>query len=284
MSMTFLTTPAAALSDPRCYVQRDSDSQWFGSATGAAPHAWAAWGAGIWVTASVDATASLRYASGALALGNSLTGTFSFTDGALSAATLQTAWGSWRTDASGNEASVDSADIDTIATDVVGLDGAAMRGTDSAALASVATETRLARLDAAVTTREASGAATAALASYDPPTNAEMEARTVAAASYATAANQTMILNRIGSFTGTGLNTIFGFFRAVMRKDASLTPSDVGGTYDNTTDSLEENARIVRALVLGNFNLNGTLFTLYEEDNVTVLKQFTVSATGRVAI
>lgn len=39
--------------------------------------------------------------------------------------------------------------IDTIAVDVAGLDGAAMRGTDSAALASVCTETRLAELDAA---------------------------------------------------------------------------------------------------------------------------------------
>lgn len=39
--------------------------------------------------------------------------------------------------------------IDTIAVDVAGLDGAAMRGTDSAALASVCTEGRLAELDAA---------------------------------------------------------------------------------------------------------------------------------------
>ena len=43
--------------------------------------------------------------------------------------------------------------IPTIATDVAGLDGAAMRGTDFAALASVATEARLARLDVAVSTR-----------------------------------------------------------------------------------------------------------------------------------
>jgi hypothetical protein len=40
-------------------------------------------------------------------------------------------------------------DIDAIAVDVAGLDGAAMRGTDSAALASVCTEGRLAELDAA---------------------------------------------------------------------------------------------------------------------------------------
>lgn len=40
-------------------------------------------------------------------------------------------------------------DIDAIVVDVAGLDGAAMRGTDSAALANVCTETRLAELDAA---------------------------------------------------------------------------------------------------------------------------------------
>ena len=39
--------------------------------------------------------------------------------------------------------------LDTVAADVVGLNGAAMRGTDSAALASVCTEVRLAELDAA---------------------------------------------------------------------------------------------------------------------------------------
>lgn len=55
----------------------------------------------------------------------------------------------------------------------------------------------------------------------------------------ATSANQTAILNRLGNFAGSGLNTVLGFLRAMMRKDASLTPSDVGGTFDNTTDSLE---------------------------------------------
>jgi hypothetical protein len=48
----------------------------------------------------------------------------------------------------------------------------------------------------------------------------------------------TTISNRIGSFTGTGVNTILGFFQALMRSD-STTPSDVGGTYDDATDSLQ---------------------------------------------
>jgi len=72
-----------------------------------------------------------------------------------------------------------------------------------------------------------------------PPTNTQFEARTIAAADYGTAANQTTLLNRIGAFTGTGLNTILGFLKALMSKAGGLTPSDVGGTYDNTTDSVE---------------------------------------------
>ena len=57
----------------------------------------------------------------------------------------------------------------------------------------------------------------------------------------ATAANQTTILARLGGWTGTGLNTILGAFRAIAGKAASLTPTDLssGTTYDNTTDSLE---------------------------------------------
>lgn len=56
----------------------------------------------------------------------------------------------------------------------------------------------------------------------------------------ATAANQTTILNRLGAFTGTGWNTILGFLRALLRKDVGVTlPSDIGGTFDNTTDSIE---------------------------------------------
>lgn len=47
------------------------------------------------------------------------------------------------------------------------------------------------------------------------------------------------IVNTLGAFTGTGLNTVLGFFRALLRKDAALTPTDVGGTFDNTTDSTE---------------------------------------------
>lgn len=46
------------------------------------------------------------------------------------------------------------------------------------------------------------------------------------------------ILARIGAFTGSGVNTILGFFKALFSSDAS-TPSDIGGTYDPATMSLE---------------------------------------------
>lgn len=51
-------------------------------------------------------------------------------------------------------------------------------------------------------------------------------------------ANQTTILNRLGSITGTGMNTVLGFFQSLMRSDVTVS-SDIGGTYDDATDSLQ---------------------------------------------
>ena len=48
----------------------------------------------------------------------------------------------------------------------------------------------------------------------------------------------TTVMNRLGAFTGTGVNTVLGFLKAIMSKAAS-TPSDVGGTFSAATDSLE---------------------------------------------
>ncbi len=53
-----------------------------------------------------------------------------------------------------------------------------------------------------------------------------------------TSANQTTLLNRIGAFTGSGVNTMLGFLKAALSKAATL-PSDVGGTFDPVTDSVE---------------------------------------------
>lgn len=65
----------------------------------------------------------------------------------------------------------------------------------------------------------------------------------------------TTILNRIGAFTGSGINTILGMLRAIMRSDTALTPSDVGGTYDNTTKGLEAIAASGAAPVFPSFTV-----------------------------
>ncbi len=146
-----------------------------------------------------------------------------------------------------------------------------MRGTDSAALASVATETRLAELDAAnipadltnieADTQNIQSRLPAALVSgaMDSDVSAIQNNAITAAAiatdaidadalaadavteiqsGLGTSANQTTILARIGSFTTGGVNDILGFFKALLKSDAS-TPSDVGGTFDPSTDSTQ---------------------------------------------
>jgi hypothetical protein len=82
--------------------------------------------------------------------------------------------------------------------------GTAMRGTDLAALASVWTSTKAGYLTEAV----------------------------------GTAANQTTILARLGTVTGTGVNTVLGFFKALLSKTATV-PTDIGGTFDPAADSTE---------------------------------------------
>lgn len=59
-----------------------------------------------------------------------------------------------------------------------------------------------------------------------------------AAAVSAIGTNVTTLVNRIGAFTGTGVNTVLGFLKAMMSKVAT-NPSDVGGTFTAADDSLE---------------------------------------------
>lgn len=62
---------------------------------------------------------------------------------------------------------------------------------------------------------------------------------TAAAGSAASADSKgTTMLNRLGAWTGTGVNTILGAFKALLSKIASA-PSDIGGTFAPTTDSVE---------------------------------------------
>ncbi len=55
----------------------------------------------------------------------------------------------------------------------------------------------------------------------------------------ASQANQTTILARIGGVTGAGINTLLGFFRALMNKASGATPTNIGGTYSAAADSTE---------------------------------------------
>ena len=48
----------------------------------------------------------------------------------------------------------------------------------------------------------------------------------------------TNVSNRVGAWTGSGVNTVLGAFKALLSKTASA-PSDIGGTFDPATDSVE---------------------------------------------
>ncbi len=118
----------------------------------------------------------------------------------------------------------------------------AMRGTDSAALASVCTEGRLAELDAGNLPTDVAAIPTTAMRGTDSAATAS-DLATVDG-------NVDAILNRIGNFAGTGLNTIKGWLQAIFRKDAGVSaaniPSEINeiengttGNYDPATDSQE---------------------------------------------
>lgn len=48
----------------------------------------------------------------------------------------------------------------------------------------------------------------------------------------------TTLTNRVGAWTGTGVNTVLGAFKAALSKSATV-PSDIGGTFDPAADSTE---------------------------------------------
>lgn len=96
----------------------------------------------------------------------------------------------------------------------------------------------LAQIEAStILAKEATVSSRASQASVDgKPTLGQIEASTVLAKEQSVSS----LIDRLGAFTGSGANTVLGFFRALMRKDAGApTPSDIGGTFSNATDSLE---------------------------------------------
>lgn len=62
--------------------------------------------------------------------------------------------------------------------------------------------------------------------------------------------DSTTILARIGAFTGTGVNTVLGFLRAMSRSDLAA-PSDMGGTYSPATDSLQAIEESIGSIPVG---------------------------------
>ena len=88
------------------------------------------------------------------------------------------------------------------------------------------------------------------------------------------------ISNRIGLFSGTGINTILGFLKSIMRSDASV-PSDTGGTYTASTDSLEAQANALAALGnLGSGTYNITI-TVTDGTDPVPNAHVTLSAVGQ---
>lgn len=47
------------------------------------------------------------------------------------------------------------------------------------------------------------------------------------------------IQNRMGAWTGSGINTVLGAFQALFRKSGIAAPTDIGGTFSPATDSVE---------------------------------------------
>lgn len=100
---------------------------------------------------------------------------------------------------------------------------------------------------------------------------------TLATGIVAMAADLSNVVARIGTFAGTGVNTILGFFRALLRKDVGITtPSDVGGAYDHTTDSQEALRDRVDALPTAAEIATALLATAVTQSNVTADTTITV--------
>lgn len=89
-----------------------------------------------------------------------------------------------------------------------------------------------------------------ALADYDPPTNAEMEARTLLAASYATAANQTTIAGYIDTEIASILAAVDTEIAAIKAKTDQLTFT--------TANQVDANIQSVNDTAVGGDGAEGT--------------------------
>lgn len=121
---------------------------------------------------------------------------------------------------------------------------------------------------------------TDAINAYDPPTNAEMEARTVLAASYATAANQTTILTNLATAN------------VALAKFTTMTVLD-GAVYQFTANALElgpgggdvevdsfSNAALNQLSALREINAHGAVVREGEIDEIIIGDDY-LTANGR---
>jgi hypothetical protein len=86
----------------------------------------------------------------------------------------------------------------------------------------------------------ASNALTAAKIATDAIGAAQLAADAVTEiqSGLATSTAQTTTNNRLGSITGTGANTVLGFFQSLARSDVTAS-TDLAGTFDSSTDALQ---------------------------------------------
>lgn len=97
------------------------------------------------------------------------------------------------------------------------------------------------------------------------------------------------ILQRLGAFTGTGSNTVLGFFLALLRKDVPI-PTDIGGTYDDANHSLQairergDAAWITGAGGGGSMSYALKLVTGSVTETLQFNQQFTFGANGQTRI
>lgn len=96
------------------------------------------------------------------------------------------------------------------------------------------------------------------------------------------ATNQTTLLNRLGAWTGTGVNTVLGAFKALLSKAASV-PSDIGGTFDPAADSTEAIAEAVAAGGGGGSGAGANTVTVTVTDGTDPLQNATVTLTEGVS-
>jgi hypothetical protein len=126
------------------------------------------------------------------------------------------------------------------------------------------TVTMQTRVDVAVSTRLAGSSYTAPDNTTVGTINTKLgtPASSVSADIAAVKTDSASLLAKLGAFTGSGINTVLGFLKALAGKTASA-PSDMGGTFDPASDSLEAIADANEA-----FTTTGVILTSDAFDNI----------------